>query len=100
MSDNKFQNQNNQLVSENPDLASLPNIGKEMKKQLLAVGIKTPDELAAAGSREAWLMIRAIDASACYNRLCALEGAIRGIRWHNLDEAVKNDLKAFYKDKC
>jgi len=97
MIENNPQNQNNQPDSENPDLTKLPNIGEEMKKQLAAVGIQTPDDLAAIGSREAWLMIRAIDSSACYNRLCGLEGAIRGIRWHYLDKAVKNELKAFYE---
>jgi DNA transformation protein len=49
------------------------------------------------GSREAWLAIRATDPSACYNRLCGLEGAIRGIRWHDLDEDTKAELKAFYQ---
>lgn len=83
--------------TDNPDLTSLPNIGQEMKKQLLAVGIKNPEDLAAIGSRAAWLKIRAVDSSACYNRLCGLEGAIRGIRWHHLDKTVKNELKAFYE---
>jgi len=83
--------------TDNPDLTSLPNIGQEMKKQLSAVGIQTPDDLVAIGSREAWLKIRAVDPSACYNRLCGLEGAIRGIRWHHLDETVKSELKAFYQ---
>ncbi|WP_303868459.1 TfoX/Sxy family protein [Acetobacterium wieringae] len=95
MMDNNHSNPNN---SENVNLTKLPNIGKEIKKQLQAVGINTPEDLAAVGSHEAWLKIRAINSSACYNRLCALEGAIRGVRWHDLNEAVKNDLKAFYKD--
>jgi len=88
-------NKNNQI--ENAELTSLPNIGKEMDKQLHAVGINTPEELAATGSREAWLKIRTIDASACYNRLCGLEGAIRGIRWHYLDDNLKKELKSFYE---
>jgi DNA transformation protein len=83
--------------TDNPDLTKLPNIGQEMKKQLSAAGIQTPEDLAAIGSKEAWLMIRAMDPSACYNRLCGLEGAIRGIRWHYLDETVKNELKTFYE---
>lgn len=37
--------------------------------------------------------------SACYNRLCALEGALRGIRWHDLPDEVKRDLKAFYQSQ-
>ncbi|MBC3887424.1 competence protein TfoX [Acetobacterium paludosum] len=86
----------NNLI-ENTELTSLPNIGKEMDRQLRAVGINTPAELAASGSREAWLRIRAIDASACYNRLCGLEGAIQGIRWHYLDDSLKKELKDFYE---
>jgi DNA transformation protein len=31
-------------------------------------------------------------------RLCALEGAIQGVRWHNLDEATKQQMKAFYQE--
>jgi len=30
------------------------------------------------------------------NRLSALEGAVRGIRWHDLDADVKKELKEFY----
>ena len=37
-----------------------------------------------------------IDPSACYMRLCALEGAIQGVRWHHLDEGTKKEMKAFY----
>lgn len=78
------------------ELEKLPNIGKDTAAQLEAVGIHTADELRAAGSQNAWLAIQASDPSACYNRLCALEGAIRGIRWHNLPPEVKAALKDFY----
>ena len=78
------------------DMTKLDNIGPKLEAQLAEVGIRTPEELKAAGSREAWLRIKAIDPSACLMRLSALEGAIRGIRWHNLDEDVKAELKAFY----
>ncbi|GAA0774844.1 TfoX/Sxy family protein [Clostridium subterminale] len=77
-------------------LSDLPNIGKKLEEQLNEVGIETIEQLKAVGSKQAWLNIRAIDSSACINRLCALEGAIRGIRWHSLSEEVKRDLKAFY----
>lgn len=75
----------------------MPNIGKILEEQLTRVGISTPEELKKTGSREAWLKIKAIDPSACYNRLCGLEGAVQGIRWHNLDPEVKQELKAFYQ---
>ena len=78
------------------ELAKLPNIGKVLEAQLEAVGIATPEALRETGSRAAWLRIRA-DPSACFHRLCALEGALRGVRWHALDGPVKADLKEFYQ---
>jgi len=79
------------------ELTNLPNIGKNNAAQLREIGIETVEQLQAAGSREAWLRIQAIDPSACYNRLCGLEGAIQGIRWHDLAPQVKADLKDFYE---
>ena len=78
------------------ELSKLPNIGKTVEEQLQQVGIGTIEALRETGAREAWLRIKAIDSSACYNRLCALEGALRGIRWHDLPEEEKKALKAFY----
>ena len=79
------------------DLTTLPNIAKTMEQQLFQAGIHSAEELRQAGSREAWLRIFAFDPSACYNRLCGLEGAIRGVRWRDLPEDVKAGLKAFYR---
>lgn len=78
------------------ELSKLPNIGKNIEEQLSLVGINTVEELKKIGSKEAWLKIRDIDKSACINRLYALEGAIEGIRWHNLSEEKKLILKEFY----
>ncbi|NCC08415.1 MAG: competence protein TfoX [Clostridia bacterium] len=77
-------------------LSEMPNIGKVVEEQLIQAGIETPEQLKEIGSRQAWLDIRSFDPSACYNRLCALEGAIQGIRWHNLSDEDKKDLKEFY----
>jgi len=79
------------------ELQKLPNIAEKLEAQLIQVGVSTVAELKAAGSRDTWLRIAAIDPSACYMRLCALEGAIRGIRWHHLDDQTKSELKAFYE---
>ena len=78
------------------ELSKIINIGKELEKQLNEIGIHTLDELQHSGSRDAWLKIQHIDSSACYNRLCGLEGAIQGIRWHNLSTEIKDELKQFY----
>lgn len=79
------------------ELSKLPNIGKTLEEQLIQVGIQTPEQLAELGSHKAWLSIKAMDPSACYSRLCALEGAIQGIRWHSLDQKTKEELKEFYQ---
>lgn len=78
-------------------LQELPNIGKEIEKQLNSVGINTYDDLVDCGSQEAWLKIKTIDPSACINRLMGLEGAIQGVRWHNLSDTDKRRLKDFYQ---
>lgn len=81
------------------ELSKLPNIGKVVEKQLNEVGINTVDDLINIGSKEAWLKIKKIDESACINRLMALEGAIQNIRWHNLSDDDKENLKEFYNSK-
>jgi len=78
------------------ELSILPNIGKTVEQQLNEVGIITVKQLSQTGSKQAWLRIKGIDDSACINRLYALEGAIQGIRWHNLSKEIKSELKEFY----
>ena len=78
------------------ELSKLPNIGKVLEKQLNDVGIYSVDDLINIGSKESWLKIKEIDDSACLNRLMALEGAIQNIRWHDLSENDKKNLKEFY----
>ena len=79
------------------DLKKLPNIAEKLEAQLIEVGVPTIEALKTTGSREAWLRIAAIDPSACYMRLCALEGAIQGVRWHHLNDSTKKEMKAFYE---
>ena len=78
------------------ELSKLPNIGKSVEEQLNLIGIYSLEDLKQIGSKEAWLKIKEIDKSACINRLYALEGAIEGIRWHNLSEEKKLMLKELY----
>ena len=81
------------------ELSKLPNIGKVLEKQLNDVGINTIDDLINLGSKETWLKIKEIDDSACLNRLMALEGAIQNIRWHNLSEEDKDNLRNFFNSQ-
>ena len=75
------------------ELSKLPNIGKELERQLNEVGIMTADELKELGAQQAWLKIRAIDPSACLHRLTALEGAVEGIKKTELSPDKKAELK-------
>lgn len=78
-------------------LHKLPNISKVIEGKLIEVGIDTPQLLREIGSKEAFVRIKLIDDTSCANMLYALEGAIRGIRWHHLPDNVKQELIAFYK---
>lgn len=76
-------------------LAVLPNIGVRLEEQLNVAGIDTPEALRELGSREAWLKLKHMDSSVNITRLYALEGALRGVRWHQLDDKTKDELKEF-----
>lgn len=78
------------------ELSKLPNIAEKLELQLFEAGITTAEQLKEVGSREAWLRILANDPSACIMRLSALEGAIQGVRWHYLNDGIKQSLKEFY----
>lgn len=80
------------------ELLKLPNIGKEVERQLNIIGIFTCDELKNIGAENAWLRIQKIDASACINKLLALEGAINGVKKTELSDERKAELKKFYND--
>jgi DNA transformation protein len=77
------------------DLTQMPNIGKVVADKLIQVGITTPDELCAIGSEQAFIRLQTIDETACFSMLQALEGAVQGIRWHNLPRERKEELKEF-----
>ncbi|BFL48485.1 competence protein TfoX [Lactonifactor longoviformis] len=79
------------------ELSKLPNIGPAVEAQLEEVGITTPEQLRETGSRQAWLKIKAIDASACIHRLYALEGAVLGIKKSQLPPDTKAELSEFYR---
>lgn len=78
------------------ELSMLPNIGKEVERQLNEAGISTYDELKELGAEQAWLRIQEIDESACIHRLLALEGAIQGMKKTLLPDERKAQLKEFY----
>lgn len=78
-----------------PDMTSMKNIGKEMARKLAAAGIRTPEELAEAGSKNAFFRLKTLYPNVCLVHLYALEGAVRGVDFNELPPEAKADLKEF-----
>lgn len=80
------------------ELSKLPNIGPTLAGKLELVGITTKHDLIKVGSENAIIRLSTLDESGCcINMLYALEGAIQGIRWHELSPERKSELKVFYR---
>ena len=77
-----------------PDLTSMKNIGAEMARKLAAAGIRTPEELAEAGSKNAFFRLKTLYPGVCLVHLYALEGAVRGVEFNELPPEVKADRKS------
>ena len=79
------------------DLSQQTNIGKELEHKLMEAGITSFADLKNLGSEQAFLRLHAIDNGACFHMLCALDGAIAGVRWHDLPAERKAVLKMFHQ---
>lgn len=84
-------------MTKETELTQLPNIGKVVAEKLVQVGITTPEELKAVGTEQAFIRLQTIDETACLSMLQGLEGAIQGIRWHNLPKERKEELREFFR---
>lgn len=78
------------------DLTKHPNIGKVLAQKLNEIEVYTYDDLVDIGSVEAVLRIVGSDTFGYYNMLYALEGAILGIRWHDIPPVDRQKLKQEY----
>jgi DNA transformation protein and related proteins len=80
------------------ELTKLPNIGKTLAEKLILAGITNEMELKMTGSENAIIKISTIENhGVCINMLYALEGAIQGIRWHNLEKLRMQELNEFFQ---
>ena len=68
-------------------LTSMMNIGKEMSKKLISIGIDSPEQ--------AFLKLKEAYPRVCLVYLYTLEGAIQNIEFNCLPEDRKKELKAF-----
>ncbi len=85
------------MTTQTDELNNLPNIGKTLAEKLKLVGIKNADELKKSRAENTFIKLKTVDNNTCINMLYAIEGAIQGMRWHDLDESRKAELKEFFR---
>lgn len=79
-------------------LTDLINISKVSERKLNEVGIYTPEELRKSGAKKTFMMLREKDPTACLSMLYGIYGAIKNIRWCDLSDETRENLKKFYKE--
>lgn len=77
------------------ELTAMMNIGKEMERKLISVGIDTPEKLVELGSKRAFAKLKDSYPNVCLVHLYVLEGAIYNTEYNRLSEDTKKDLKEF-----
>ncbi len=77
------------------DLSSMMNMGKEMERKLISIGICSAEELRQAGSKQAFFRIKTRYPNVCLVHLYTLQGAIDGMEYNRLPDAMKRDLKKY-----
>lgn len=70
----------------------LRNIGPKSAAWLRQVGLRTLDDLAAAGAVEAYMKVRRAGFKPSLNLLYSLEGALTGCHWQDVPEARRAEL--------
>ncbi len=76
------------------DLTNLPNIRKELAVRLHSIGINDLETLQKIGSIKAVMLMTDALGKGCHSTLYALEGALEGVRWHQLLRQVRQQLKS------
>ena len=72
----------------------LRNIGPKSAAWLRQVGLRTREELAAAGTVEAFMRVKRAGFKPSLNLLYALEGALLDCHWQEVPDARRNELVA------
>lgn len=83
-------------------LDNMLNIGKEMKRKLFSICVRSSEDLIRLGSKEVFSQLKEQYPNVCLVHLYALQGAIDNVDYDKLPDEVKRDLKQFHdriKDK-
>ncbi|HBS62052.1 MULTISPECIES: TfoX/Sxy family protein [Stenotrophomonas] len=76
--------------------AKLRNIGPKSAAWLRQVGLRTPEDLIAAGAVGAFVKVKRAGFKPSLNLLYSLEGALQDCHWQELPEARRIELVAAY----
>ena len=74
--------------------AKLRNIGPKSAAWLRQVGLRTREDLAEAGTVEAYMRVRRAGFKPGLNLLYAIEGALNDCHWQEVPEARRGELVA------
>jgi len=77
--------------------AKLRNIGPKSAAWLRQVGLRTAEDLVAAGAVGAFVKVRRAGFKPSLNLLYSLEGALQDCHWQDLPEARRTQLVAEYE---
>ena len=73
-------------------LSDLRNIGPKSAAWLRQVGVRTREDLEAAGPLDAFMRVRRAGFKPSLNLLYSLEGALRGCHWQDVPEDRRHAL--------
>lgn len=77
------------------ELTSMMNIGKEMERKLISIGIDSAEKLMELGAKQAFVKLKQEYPQVCLVHLYTLEGAIQNTEFNSLSEDKKKELKEF-----
>ena len=77
------------------ELTSMMNIGKEMERKLISIGVDSSEKLIELGSKQAFVKLKQEYPQVCLVHLYTLEGAIQNTEFNSLSEDKKKELKEF-----
>lgn len=78
------------------ELIDAQNIGKVLEIKLQSLGINSLEALQELGTEEAFKLLKGIDKKSSRAILLSIEGAVSNVRWHNIKEDRRKELRDFY----
>jgi len=86
-------------VSEQPVLADLPNLGPKLIRELESIHIASTEAFRSRGALRSAILLVDQGFDVCASKLYALEGAIRGVRWHDIPQEERRGLWDAFQDQ-